>query len=113
MTDEDEFGCDCGPRAPHPKGDQTPKSKGWGRQPEVPLDGRNWPLSFAAEQLDMSERDLRDLVRIVGLKPTGTMKMATYKRSGRNPMVYDAGKLVRLNETINSLVGSLDTQVRD
>jgi hypothetical protein len=111
IEDDDDFGCDCGPRAPHPK-PVTPRT-GWGRQPEVPLDGKNWPLSFAAEQLDMSERDLRDLVRIVGLKPTGTMKMATYKRSGRNPMVYDAGKLVKMNEAINSLVGYLDTQVRD
>lgn len=113
-AEDDECGivCDCPPRSPHPK-PVTPRTRGWGKQPEVPIDGKNWPLSFAAEQLDISERDLRDLVRIVGLKPTGTMKMATYKRSGRNPMVYDAGKLVKMNEAINSLVGYLGTQARD
>ncbi len=113
MTDEDDgFACDCGPRAPHPK-PVTPKTRGWKREREVPIDGANWPLGFAAKQLDLSERDLRDLIRIVGLKPTGTMKMATYSRSGRNPRVYDAGQLVRLNEAIKSLVGFLGTRCRD
>jgi hypothetical protein len=112
--DDDDCGieCDCGPRAPHPK-PVTPKTRGWKREKEVPIDGTNWPLGFAADQLDLSERDLRDLIRIIGLKPTGTMKMTTYSRSGRNPRVYNAGALIKINETVKSLARMLGTLDRD
>jgi hypothetical protein len=81
--------------------------KGWAGVPEVPVDGRNWPLEFAARTLGIPERDLRDLVRIMGLEPTGTMPMAQYRRSGRNPRVYDAAKLVRLYQLTRELAVEL------
>jgi hypothetical protein len=95
--------CDCPPRAPHPK-------RGWGHAPEVAVDGTNWPLPFAAKTLDIPERDLRDLIRVVGLEPTGTMKMASYRRSGRNPRVYEASKLIKLVSGAQRLATDLGTQ---
>jgi hypothetical protein len=62
------------------------------------VDGLSWPLDFAAKTLGIPERDLRDLVRVVGLAPSGTMKMASFSRSGRNPRVYDSAKLIKLYE---------------
>lgn len=104
MHDDDEFGldCDCGPRAPHPKG--------WGGRKELPIDGTNWPLPFAAKQLGIPERHLRDLVRIVGLPPAGTMKMATYRRPGRQPLAYPAASLIQIAETVRRLGETLGTQ---
>jgi hypothetical protein len=104
--DEDDndcgLACDCPPRAPHPK-------KGWAHAPEVPVDGTNWPLGFAAKTLDIPERDLRDLIRVVGLPPAGTMKMATYRRSGRHPRVYEASKLIKLVTEVQRLGEYLGT----
>lgn len=103
--DEDDCGieCDCAPRQPHPK-------RGWGHAPEVPITGENWPLPFAAKTLDISERDLRDLIRVVGLPPVGTMKMASYRRSGRNPRVYEASKLIKLVSGVNRVATDLGIQ---
>jgi hypothetical protein len=81
--------------------------RGWAGAPEVPVDGKNWPLEFAAKTLSIPERDLRDLVRIMGLQPSGTMPMAQYRRSGRNPRVYDAAKLVRLYQLTRDLSAEL------
>jgi hypothetical protein len=109
VWDEDDdcsLDCDCAPRAPHPK-------RGWGHAPEVPVDGTNWPLPFAAKTLDIPERDLRDLIRVVGLPPAGTMKMASYRRSGRNPRVYEASKLIKLVLEVQRLAEGLGTQVHD
>lgn len=107
MDDNDcGFECDCPPRAPHPK-------RGWGHAPEVPMDGTNWPLPFAAKTLDIPERDLRELIRVVGLEPTGTMKMASYRRSGRNPRVYEASKLIKLVTGVNRLAVELGIQDPD
>ena len=78
-------------------------AKGWSGLPEVPADGQNWPLDFAARLIGIPERDLRDLVRIAGLAPAGTMKTAAYARSGRNPRVYDGAKLIRLCRAIAEL----------
>ena len=80
---------------------------GWGGVAEVPVDGKNWPLEFAAKTLGIPERDLRDLVRITGLQPTGTMPMAGFRRSGRNPRVYDATALVRLYDVARRLTVEL------
>lgn len=79
------------------------KVQGWEGKPPVPVDGLNWPLDFAAKTLGVPERDLRDLVRIVGLEPTGTMKMAAFHRQGRNPRVYDSVKLIRLYDSIREI----------
>jgi hypothetical protein len=85
----------CGPR------------KGWKGISEVPADGRNWPLDFAARTLGLPEKDLRDLVRIMDVQPSGTMPMAEFRRSGRNPRVYDAAALVRLYDWVQKLTGEL------
>lgn len=98
---DDGVTCDC---------DCKPKF-GWKGKPPVPVDGDNWPLDFAAATLGISEKDLRDMVRIVDLPPAGTMKMASYRRSGRNPRVYNASKLVKIYSAVQELAQSLkDTQ---
>jgi hypothetical protein len=79
----------------------------WKSEPKVAVDGVNWPLEFAAKTLGISERDLRDLVRIVDLQPTGTMPMAEFRRSGRNPRVYDAAKLVKLYQLVQDAAKDL------
>lgn len=89
--------------------DRCRPRKGWGGVKEVPVDGRNWPLDFAARTLGVPERDLRDLVRITGLEPSGTMPMAEFRRSGRNPRVYDAAALVRLYDWVQKLSAELGT----
>lgn len=85
----------------------TGGKSGWNGMKQVPVDGKNWPLEFAAKTLGISERDLRDLVRIVDLQPSGTMPMAEFRRSGRNPRVYDAAKLVRLYQVTLELSEAL------
>jgi len=85
MTD-DGLTCDC---------DHKPK-RGWKGKLPVALDGNCWPVDFAATMLGCSEKDLRDLIRITGLEPAGTMRMSSFSRSGRNPRAYDATKLVEL-----------------
>jgi hypothetical protein len=82
---------------------------GWGGVPRVPVDGKNWPLDFAAKTLGVPERDLRDLIRIMGVRPSGTMPMAEYRRSGRNPRVYDAVVLVKLFDMVEGLRRQLGT----
>lgn len=82
---------------------------GWRGLPEVPADGTVWPLSVAADVLGMPESDLRDLVRIAGLKPAGTIKMAEFRRSGRHPRAYDAARLVALYDGIRKLAAELDS----
>lgn len=91
---DDGLSCDC-------------HSKGWAGEAPVPVDGLNWPLDFAAAMLNIPERDLRDLVRITGLKPAGTMRMAAFRRSGRNPRVYDSGKLIKIYDWVKNLSADL------
>lgn len=110
MTDSEDDGltCDCG----HPwcGAAAEPKRKGWKGKIPVPLDGNNWPLDFAAKMIGCSEKDLRDLVRLVSLEPAGTLKMSSYRRSGRHPRAYDASKLTRLWQGIMDLAEDLDDE---
>ncbi len=76
---------------------------GWGGLPPIEDETKNWPLDLAAEILGMPEKDLRALVRILGVQPTGTVKTATYRRSGRHPRAYDAAKLTRIYEAVRRL----------
>jgi hypothetical protein len=92
--EDDGLTCDC---------DQRIKPRGWSGKPKVAVDGDNWPLDFAAKILGCSEKDLRDLIRILGIDPVGTMKMSSYRRSGRNPRAYDASLLVRVWQIITDL----------
>jgi hypothetical protein len=81
--------------------------QGWTGSGFVDLDGVNWPLVFAAQMLDMPEKDLRDLVRITGLEPVGEIRMSTYSRQGRQPRAYRAEDLIRICEAVAELRSSL------
>lgn len=83
--------------------DDLPRGRGWAGIPFVEIDGVNWPLDFAAKMLDIPVRDLADLVRIVNLQPAGTIKMASYRRQGRQPRAFGAAKLIRITEVIAKL----------
>jgi hypothetical protein len=74
----------------------------WGSLPFVSLDGENWPLSFAAMILDVPEPDLRRRVRKEKVEPAGVIRMSEFRRSGRQPMAYPAGKLIMLAEAIQA-----------
>lgn len=83
--------------------DDLPRGKGWAGIPFVEIDGQNWPLEFAARMLDIPVKDLTDLVRIVKLQPAGTIRIASYKRQGRQPRAYEAARLIRITEAIRAL----------
>lgn len=78
-------------------------SGGWASLPFVDIDGKNWPLDFAAKMLDIPLKDLQDLVRISGLQPAGVIRMAEFRRKGRQPRAYSAEKLIMLTEEIREL----------
>jgi hypothetical protein len=82
---------------------------GWTGLPEVTADGTHWTLTVAAEVLGVEERDLRDLIRITGIQPTGTMKTADFRRSGRNPRTYSGTQLVRLYDGVRRLTETLSS----
>lgn len=67
------------------------------------IDGDNWTLDIAAKLLSIPERDLRDLVRITGLAPSGVIRMAPFRRQGRQPRAYPADKLILISETVRGL----------
>jgi hypothetical protein len=60
----------------------------------------NWPLPLAAKVLCVPERDLRDLVRMLGLKPSGTANMRDFSTQGRTSRVYPAEHLILICESI-------------
>jgi len=72
---------------------------GWESLPPVESDGQHWPLPFAAKILDISERRLRQEVRERGIEPSGVLKMADFRRSGRNPKAYPAAELITIAES--------------
>jgi|SRR5712664_2687123 len=73
---------------------------GWGSLPFVPLDGQNWPVSFAAKLLDIPERELSRRIKNEGIEPAGVIRMSGFRRSGRQPRAYPAAELIRIAETI-------------
>jgi hypothetical protein len=83
--------------------DDLPRGRGWAGIPFVEIDGVNWPLDFAAKMLDIPLKDLSDLVRITGLKPAGVIRMAAYRRQGRQPRAFEAARLIHLTEGIRRL----------
>jgi hypothetical protein len=78
-------------------------ARGWEGVAQVAVTGDDWPLDVAAVLLGMDERDVRDLVRICGLKPSGTMKMAGYARQGRHPRAYPRVPLIAISEAVRAL----------
>lgn len=87
------------------------KKKGWAGLPFVRLDGENWTVPFAAKMLHLPEADVRDLIRITGLEPSGTMKMASYARQGRQPRAYPAARLIQVAEAVRKLKEELELPV--
>ena len=87
----------------HPEGHDPPKDKGWKGLPFTELDGKDWPVSFAAGILELDEQDLRDLIRIAGLQASGVLRISDFRRSGRQPKAYPATGLIRLAEVARSL----------
>ena len=77
--------------------------RGWKGLPFAELDGQDWPVSFAAGLLGIGEQDLRDLIRIAGLQPSGVIRISDFRRSGRQPKAYPATGLIRLCEVARSL----------
>lgn len=82
----------------------------WAHLRELPLDGMHWPIPFAAGLLGIDEKDLRKMVKLAGLEPSGTANMAGYRRSGRQPRVYAAEDLIALHEQV--MLRSGDDHVR-
>ncbi len=82
------------PEGAHP----LPPQKGWASLPMVELDGKAWPLDFAAKHLGVSEEYLRVTVKEIGLEPVGTIRTAGFRRSGRQPRAYRARALVMIAE---------------
>lgn len=80
---------------------------GWEGAGKVPADGQFWPVTVAAELLGMEERDLRDLIRITGLRPAGTMNMRAFRSQGRASRAYDAKKLITIHEAVVKLTAEL------
>lgn len=73
---------------------------GWDSLPLVPPDGDNWPLSLAAQLLDIPEKDLRRRVEREKVEPAGVIRMADFRRSGRHPKAYPSSELIRIAEGI-------------
>lgn len=79
------------------------RTLGWEGAPKVPVDGMCWPLDFAAKQLGMPLKDLREAVRILGLQPSGTINTRGYRSQGRIPRAYEARRLIELQEGLRAL----------
>ena len=77
--------------------------KGWTGLPPLEPDGSHWPVTFAADLLYWDERDLRDALRILGVTPDGTIRMAGFARQGRQPAAYNAEKLTLIDTRIREL----------
>lgn len=77
-------------------------TQGWQGLPFVPCDGQNWPLAFAAEFLDIPERDLRKQIASRGVEPAGVIRMAGFRRSGRQPRAYPAAELITIAEVLRT-----------
>lgn len=80
-----------------------PAAKGWEGLPAVEIDGKAWPLDFAAKYLGISEPLLREMVKELGLEPAGMIRMASFSRSGRQPRAYRAHHLVLITEAVRDL----------
>ncbi len=76
---------------------------GWQSLPFVSPDGQNWPISFAAKLLDVPEPELRRRVKKDGIEPAGVIRMAEFRRQGRQPMAYPAAKLISIAEAIRGM----------
>ena len=80
---------------------------GWQSLPFVDIDGQDWPVPFAAELLEIPEEDLRDLIRILRIEPSGVIRMSDFRRQGRQPRAYPAKKMIRISEAIATLAEEL------
>lgn len=72
----------------------------WTSLPFVEMNGQDWPISFAAQLLDVPEKDLRRGVKKQGIEPSGIIRVDGFRRSGRHPMAYPSAKLISIAEEI-------------
>lgn len=72
----------------------------YGALPMIEPDGSAWPIPFAARILEVSESRLRREVKNRGIQPSGELRMADFRRSGRNPRAYPATELITIAEEI-------------
>lgn len=68
-----------------------------------PSSGEYWPLGTAAIALGVEEKDLKDLIRLSGIRPAAKMQMRSYDTSGRASAAYDAKQLIAANELLEQL----------
>lgn len=85
-----------------------PEGSGWEGLPLVACDGQNWPVAFAARFLDIPEKDLRKQIASRGIEPAGVIRMADFRRSGRNPRAYPAAELINIAESFRTPPPELD-----
>lgn len=88
------------------------EGKGWHGAPFVPHDGQHWSLGFAAQMLDIPEEDLRKILQVLNnagaqVEPSGTIRMNTFSRQGRQPRAYPANKLIAMCEGFRKLADEL------
>jgi hypothetical protein len=82
---------------------------GWAGYQFTDITGDDLPLDIAAQLLDIPERDLRELVRITGLQPSGVIRMSSFSRQGRQPRAYSREQLIAISEALIALKEALGT----
>lgn len=76
---------------------------GWASLPFVELDGRHLTIAAAALLFGLPEEDLRVLVKVAGIAPSGVLRTSPYARQGRQPQAYPKDKLIAVNEALIAL----------
>lgn len=74
------------------------KTRGWRGMPFAELDGQTWTLDIASKLLGIPVGVLRVVVKEVGAKPVGTLRMRETRGSGRQPLGYRASDLIAISE---------------
>jgi hypothetical protein len=82
---------------------------GWAGYQFTDITGDDLPLDIAAQLLDMPEKDLRELVRITRLQPSGVIRMSSFSRQGRQPRAYSRAQLILISEALIALKEALGT----
>lgn len=78
--------------------DEREKTRGWKGMPFAELDGQTWTLDIASKLLGVPVGVLRVVVKEVGAKPVGTLRMRATRGSGRQPLGYRASDLIAISE---------------
>jgi hypothetical protein len=83
-------------------------NKGWSSVglPTVGDDPYLWTVADAAKLLGppvLSERRVRDLIRLIGLEPVGKRRVSPLGQSGRHARVYECGRLIEAYDRLAGL----------